>query len=45
MPEEIGYASSVIPLNDAARTMVRNADMESESAPPMASEVPARIIR
>ena len=44
MPEETGFASSVIRLNDAVRVMVEQVGLGLETALRMASEVPARII-
>jgi len=44
MPENTGFASSVIRLNDAVRVMVAQVGLELETALRMASEVPARII-
>ena len=44
MPENTGYASSVIRLDDAVRTMVEQVGLALEDALRMASEVPARII-
>ena len=44
MPENTGFASSVIRLNDAVRVMVEQVGLELETALRMASEVPARII-
>jgi len=44
MPENTGYASSVIRLDDAVRTMVRQVGLAEEEALRMASAVPARII-
>ncbi len=44
MPENTGFASSVIRLNDAVRVMVQQVGLDLETALGMASAVPARII-
>jgi len=44
MPENTGYASSVIRLDDAVRTMVQEVGVALEDALHMASQVPAHII-